>query len=73
MSEWSPNPIASTEAEIAAAPALDLDAIEGDLVDVELALERLDSGQYWNDEVTGATIADATLDADPTARRATDR
>jgi RNA polymerase-binding transcription factor DksA len=54
-------------------PAIDLDAIEHDLADVELALERLDSGQYWTDEITGAPIPDSVLEAEPTARRATDR
>ena len=33
--------------------ALDLDRIEADLADVEIALARLDSGEYWRDEVTG--------------------
>ena len=57
---------------IDAATALDLDGVELDLDGVERALERLDSGEYWSDEVTGATIADRTLEADPTARRATE-
>ena len=29
--------------------ALDLDAIERDLADVEVALARLDAGSYWTD------------------------
>jgi len=49
--------------------ALDLDGIEADLADVELALARLDSGEYWRDEVTGAEIPDDVLAARPTARR----
>jgi RNA polymerase-binding transcription factor DksA len=48
---------------------LDLDAIEHDLDGVEAALQRLDDGSYWTDEVTGEPIPDATLTADPTARR----
>jgi hypothetical protein len=30
----------------------DLDVIEADLADVEVALERLDDGEYWRDEST---------------------
>jgi RNA polymerase-binding transcription factor DksA len=52
-----------------AAP-LDLDRIESDLADAEIALARLDSGEYWHDEVTGAELDDAVLEADPVARRA---
>ena len=50
------------------APALDLDSIERDLADVERALERLDSGEYWTDEVTGAPLDDETLEAAPVTR-----
>ena len=53
----------------AAAPAPDLDAIERDLADVELALARLDSGEYWRDEVTGAELPDELLATRPTARQ----
>ncbi len=53
----------------AADPGLDLDAIERDLADVELALARLDTGAYWTDEVTGAELPHDTLAASPTARR----
>jgi RNA polymerase-binding transcription factor DksA len=49
--------------------ALDLDAIEGDLADVEVALNRLDAGTYWTDEVTGAELPTELLAANPTARR----
>jgi RNA polymerase-binding transcription factor DksA len=52
---------------------LDLDGIERDLADVELALARLDSGEYWTDEVTGAPIPDEHLAEHPTARRLADR
>jgi len=48
---------------------LDLDAIERDLADVEVALARLDAGTYWTDEVTGAVIPHDLLAANPTARR----
>jgi len=49
--------------------ALDLDAIERDLADVEVALARLDAGTYWADEVTGAELPSELLAANPTARR----
>jgi len=52
-----------------ASTPIDLDAIEQDLADVETALARLDAGTYWTDEVTGAPIADAVLEANPLARR----
>ncbi len=48
---------------------LDLDAIERDLADVEVALSRLDSGTYWTDEITGAELPAELLDAQPTIRR----
>lgn len=48
----------------------DLDRIEADLAGVESALERLDAGTYWSDEVTGAPLPDELLIADPVARRA---
>lgn len=49
----------------------DLDAIERDLADVELALARLDSGEYWRDEISGAELPDELLAVRPTARRNT--
>lgn len=48
---------------------VDLTAIEHDLSGVEHALQRLDDGTYWTDEVTGDSIGDAVLAADPVARR----
>jgi RNA polymerase-binding transcription factor DksA len=61
-------------AAVAAVPVvptvLDLDAIERDLADVEVALARLDAGTYWTDEVTGQPLDDARLAERPTARRA---
>jgi RNA polymerase-binding transcription factor DksA len=53
----------------AADPPLDLDAIERDLADVEVALTRLDAGTYWTDEITGAELPHGLLVANPTARR----
>jgi RNA polymerase-binding transcription factor DksA len=50
--------------------ALDLDAIERDLADVEVALARLDAGTYWTDEVSGQPLDEAVLADHPTARRA---
>jgi RNA polymerase-binding transcription factor DksA len=49
---------------------LDVEGIERDLADVEVALERLDAGTYWTDEVTGAPLDDELLAVRPTARRA---
>ena len=39
--------------------------------DVQTALERLNDGNYWTDEITGEPIADDVLAAHPTARTAT--
>ena len=50
-------------------PPLDLDAIETDLADVEVALERLDAGTYWTCEVSGQPLPDQLLRDRPTARR----
>jgi DnaK suppressor protein len=51
------------------ATLIDLDAIERDLADVEMALSRLDAGTYWVDEITGQPLPDAVLEANPLARR----
>lgn len=51
-------------------PPIDLDKIEADLAGVEAALERLESGTYWADEVTGQEIPSELLAKDPTRRRA---
>jgi RNA polymerase-binding transcription factor DksA len=48
---------------------LDLDAIETDLADVEIALARLETGEYWTCEITGQPLGDELLAAKPTARR----
>jgi hypothetical protein len=66
-------PVIEPVDQAAAEPRLDLDGIERDLADVELALARLDSGEYWTDEVTGAPIPDEHLAEHPTARRLADR
>jgi len=54
----------------ATADPLDLDGIERDLADVEVALIRLDAGTYWADEVTGLELPAELLAQHPTARRA---
>ncbi|MCU1360774.1 MAG: hypothetical protein JWN99_2063 [Ilumatobacteraceae bacterium] len=76
--DFSPEPQPETvpaeapvETQVAApVAALDLDRIEGDLADVEIALARLDSGEYWRDEVTGQPLDESLLAEHPTARRA---
>ncbi len=45
-----------------------LDDLEAELAEVEAAIERIDAGTYGVDEVTGAPIDPARLDAVPTAR-----
>jgi RNA polymerase-binding transcription factor DksA len=45
-----------------------LDDLESELAEVEAAIERIDNGTYGIDEVTGAPIDPARLDALPTAR-----
>ena len=72
MSELAPPDVSVTDATDTASAALDLDLIEADLADVEVALARLDSGEYWHDEVTGEPLDDALLADRPTARRAID-
>jgi RNA polymerase-binding transcription factor DksA len=47
----------------------DLDRIERDLAGVETALQRLDAGTYWTDEISGESIPDDVLVNDPVARR----
>ncbi len=49
---------------------LDLDAIDQDLTDVETALQRLDAGTYFADEITGGPLSQDLLNANPTTRRA---
>jgi RNA polymerase-binding transcription factor DksA len=45
-----------------------LEGLESDLAEIEAALERLEDGSYGVDEVTGAPIDRARLEALPTAR-----
>jgi RNA polymerase-binding transcription factor DksA len=45
-----------------------LESLEGDLAEIEAALQRLDEGGYGIDEVTGEPIAPERLEAQPTAR-----
>ncbi len=54
---------------VAAQPPADLDRIERDLADVEVALDRLAAGSYFFDEVTGEPMAEGVLEIDPLARR----
>lgn len=63
------DPLTAPEAPSVLSAGPDLDAIERDLADVELALARLDSGDYWRDEVSGDELPDELLAARPTARR----
>ena len=55
--------------DAAAARSADLDTIEAELAAVEAALNRLDAGTYWTDEVTGETLADSLLEENPLLRR----
>ena len=57
-------------AEVVDLDVVDLDAVERDLAAVEVALERLNEGTYWTDEVTGEPIPERVLTDAPTARRA---
>ena len=51
-------------------PPIDLDKVEADFAGVEAALERLEAGTYWTDEVTGQEIPADVLAQEPTRRRA---
>jgi len=46
-----------------------VDAIERDLNDVDVAMDRLEKGTYFNDEITGAPLQTDFLTANPLARR----
>ena len=48
---------------------IDLDRIEQDLADIDIALGRLEDGTYWTCEVTGAEIPAEKLAENPTLRR----
>ncbi|MDQ1511901.1 MAG: DnaK suppressor protein [Actinomycetota bacterium] len=45
-----------------------LEQLEGELAEIEAALQRLDAGTYGVDEVTGEPIAPERLEAYPIAR-----
>jgi len=46
-----------------------VDAIERDLNDVDVAMDRLEKGTYFNDEITGAPLQTDFLTTNPLARR----
>ncbi len=46
-----------------------IEAIEHDLNDVDVAMDRLEKGTYFSDEVTGAPLQTDFLTANPLARR----
>ena len=48
---------------------VDLDGIERELADVEVALARLEDGTYWTHELTGDPLPDTLLEEHPAARR----
>jgi RNA polymerase-binding transcription factor DksA len=58
------------DATLPAGAPLDLDDIAADFDAVNAALERLEDGTYFTDEVTGQPIDPAVLAARPTARHA---
>ena len=62
--------LASSHMLVHMSDALDLDAIEANLSDVEVALERLESGTYFTDEISGSALSEDVLSANPTARHA---
>ena len=62
--------LASAHMLVHMSDALDLDAIEANLNDVEVALERLEAGTYFTDEISGSALSEDLLSANPTARHA---
>lgn len=46
-----------------------IEAIERDLNDVDVAMDRLEKGTYFSDEVTGAPLRPAFIAANPLARQ----
>jgi RNA polymerase-binding transcription factor DksA len=46
-----------------------VDAIERDLNDVDVAMDRLEKGTYFSDEITGAPLQTDFLTTNPLARR----
>ena len=64
------DPVSDTSASPTDGTPIDLDRIEQDLADVDVALGRLEDGTYWTCEVTGAEIPAEKLAENPTLRRA---
>jgi len=60
--------VPDAEPSIATPPGIDLHAIQRDLEGVQAALERLNEGTYWIDEITGDIIPNEVLDAFPLTR-----
>ena len=48
----------------------DLERVAQDLSDVERALERLEDGSYFTDEITGRPLCEELLAEQPTRRHA---
>jgi hypothetical protein len=68
--ESSSEPAGGTDvADLGTSAPPNLDVIESDLADVEVALQRLDDGEYWRDEATGEPLDDAVLEQRPATRR----
>ena len=63
------DPVSDTSASQTDGTPIDLDRIEQDLADVDVALGRLEDGTYWTCEVTGAEIPAEKLAENPTLRR----
>ena len=63
------DPVSDTSARQTDGTPIDLDRIEQDLADVDVALGRLEDGTYWTCEVTGAEIPAEKLAENPTLRR----
>lgn len=68
VSDENHTPPAETSNGEPAIASIDLSAIEVDLAAVETALNRLDAGSYWTDEVTGEPIPDQLLVENPLLR-----
>jgi RNA polymerase-binding transcription factor DksA len=70
----APDPGTADDDRAAAGPPTpgadtDLDRLAADLADVERAMQRIEEGTYWTDEVTGSPLSDELLSERPTARR----
>lgn len=62
-------PVSDTPGTNENGTTVNLDRIEQDLADVDVALARLEDGTYWTCEVTGAEIPADKLAENPTLRR----